>query len=81
MYIYQLQKLNESGSGNSYGINTISCEIMHNVLYTEKQFNELCNKALEQIGNKNIYTLKGYLIRHYGFKMCSISERFQFESN
>jgi hypothetical protein len=77
MYIYELNEY--SCNENELDECHISDYIAHEKEFTEDQFVQICEGALENIENNEIYELKKYLIKKHDFKALSIKARFYFD--
>lgn len=53
--------------------------VTHEKLFTQDEFNSICNEGLENILDKNAYELERFLFLNYGFKPLSPSIKFEFQ--
>lgn len=80
MYVYELMAWSNDDEGNEGHSDEY---VMSDKLYDKDEFNELCNKCIEEI--KSIYKevtdyhMKKHLILHYGFKDLEIIQSFGFD--
>lgn len=78
MYIYELAEWSNDMDNEGY----IAEYVVSDKLYDKDEFNEICNKSMEEV--KKIhneitgFVMKQHLILHYGFKNLEVVQSFSF---
>ena len=78
MHIYSLCMSYEL---DDYDINFDFEYLTHEKMYSQDEFENICNDCLLKCRDKDNYTLKQKLIDEYGFKELNIVSEFEFNED
>jgi hypothetical protein len=78
MYVYELVEWSNDMDNEGH----IDEYVVSDKLYDKDEFNDICNKSIEEVkkihGEVTNYVLKQHLILHYGFKKLEVMQSFGF---